>query len=235
MRIPGIFLGLLLASGLVFAKPVVETPHEKIAVVTDQVIALIKDAKTYADKDPQRFYHQVEQILDPMVDFPSFTRGVMGSYGTKNYYQSLKTQAERDNYKKNYDRFVKTFKQGLINTYGKGLLAFSGEKIEIMPASKEDKVRIAKGDYVDVVQAIHGKDAKYQVIYKMRPDKNGQWKLRNVTIETINVGLLYRNQFLESMAKYKNDFGRVIDNWTVEAKTLEDSRKDSAKSVGAIK
>ncbi len=218
-------LGLLLVSTLTFAKPVVQTPHEKISGVTDQVVKLIEEAKTYVDKDPQRFYAEVEKILDPMVDFPSFTRGVMGSFGTKNYYQSLKTPAEREAYKKNYDRFVKTFKQGLINTYGKGLLAFNGEKIEITPPTAEDKQRVAKGDYVDVIQTIHGKDAKYQVIYKMRPDKNGEWLLRNVTIETINVGLLYRNQFAESMTKYKNNFGLVVDNWTVEAKTAEDAKK----------
>jgi phospholipid transport system substrate-binding protein len=196
--------------------------------VTGQVITLIGEAKTYVDKDPQRFYAEVEKILDPMVDFPSFSRGVMGAFGTKNYYQSLKTPAERDAYKKNYDRFVKTFKQGLINTYGKGLLAFNGEKIEITPPTAEDKQRVAKGDYVDVIQIIHGKDAKYQVIYKMRPDKGGEWLLRNVTIETINVGLLYRNQFAESMAKYKNDFGLVVDNWTVEEKPLEDAKKEKA-------
>lgn len=217
--------GLLLLSTLTLAKPVAQTPHDRISGVTEQVVKLIEDAKTYVEKDPQRFYAEVEKILNPMVDFPSFTRGVMGSFGTKNYYQSLKTPAEREAYKKNYDRFVKTFKQGLINTYGKGLLAFNGEKIEITPPTAEDKQRVAKGDYVDVVQTIHGKESKYQVIYKMRPDKKGEWLLRNVTIETINVGLLYRNQFAESMAKYKNDFGLVVDNWTVEAKTAENSNK----------
>jgi phospholipid transport system substrate-binding protein len=191
---------------------------------------LIDQARSYYEKDPRRFYAQVEKVLDPMVDFPSFTRGVMGQYGTKNYVQSLKTPGEKAAFKQNYERFVKTFKQGLINTYGKGLMAFNGQKIEIAPPTADDKARIAKGDYVDVVQTIFGKDQKYQVIYKMRPDAKGEWLLRNVTIETINVGLLYRNQFADAMAKYKNDFGKVVDNWSVEAKVAEE-KSQSTKSV----
>jgi phospholipid transport system substrate-binding protein len=229
MRKLAILGGLLLLSSVVFAKP--QTPHEKVTVVTNQVIALIEEAKTYYDKDPQRFYKGIENTLDPVMDFPSFTRGVMGSYGTKGYFQSLKTPAERDAYKKNYARFVKTFKQGLINTYGKGLLAFNGNKIEVLPPTEQDKQRIARGDYVDVVQVIYGTDNKYQVTYKMRPDKKGEWLFRNVTIETINVGLLYRNQFIDSMAKYKNDFGQVVDNWVVDAKTVDEVKQSKADAA----
>lgn len=229
MRKSAILLGFLLLSSVVFAKP--QTPHEKVAVVTDQVVTLIGEAKTYYEQDPQRFYREVERILDPAMDFPSFARGVMGAYGTKAYVNSLKTPAEKEAFKKNYERFVKTFKQGLINTYGKGLLAFDGQKIEVLPPSEQDKQRIAKGDYVDVTQLIHGADNQYQVVYKMRPDKNGEWLFRNVTIETINVGLLYRNQFIDSMAKYKNDFGLVVDNWTVEAQTLEQAKAEKPATV----
>lgn len=205
----------------------VESPYERVDKATNQVITVIESARTYYDKDPAQFYSKVEAILTPMIDFPSFTRGVMGSYGTKNYYQSLKTPEEKAAFKANYDRFVATFKQGLINTYGKGLMAFHGNKIEIVPPTNADKAKMAKGDYVDVVQFIYGSTNKYQVIYKMRPDQTGQWLLRNVTIETINVGLLYRNQFADAMGKYKNDFGKVVDNWSVDVKNAEEKSTSS--------
>lgn len=214
---------LLLLSTLGFAKPL--DPHARIAAVTDRVVVVIQEGKGYFDQDPQRFYAEVEKILDPLVDFPSFTRSVMGPYGTRGYYQSLKTPAEKEAYRKDYDRFVKSFKAALITTYAKGLLAFNGQKIEIVPPTPDDKHKVARGDYVDVIQTIQGDENKYQVVYKMRPDSKGQWLVRNVTIETINVGLLYRNQFVESMAKYKNDFGKVIDNWSVDAKAAEEKGK----------
>jgi phospholipid transport system substrate-binding protein len=229
MRKFALLFSLLIFHSVAFAA--VQTPHEKIAVVTQQVISAIDGAKGYFDKDPQRFYTEVEGILTPLVDFPSFTRSVMGPFGTKAYYQSLKTPTEKEAYKKNYQRFVDTFKGGLITTYGKGLLAFNGQKIEIVPATAIDLQNVAKGDYVDVIQTIQGEDALYQVIYKMRPDKKGEWMLRNVTIETINVGLLYRNQFVELMAKHKNDFGVVIDNWTVESKDTEDQSAETLKAA----
>ena len=42
------------------------------------------------------------------------------------------------------------------------------------------------------------------------------WKLRNITIEGINVGLQFRSQFAAYMQKYKNNIDLVIDNWVVD-------------------
>ena len=199
------------------AKSAVEPPHQKVEQATIQLLSLIKEAKDYYEKDPERYYQGVEVIMDKLIDFSSFTRSVMGPYGTREYYKSLKTKEERDAYKANYKRFVSTFRGGLINTYGKGMLVFNGQKIEIIPATKEDLALVDKKASVEVIQKIQGDDEVYKVTYKMRPNKKGEWLLRNVSIGSVNIGSLYRNQFIAAMDKYESDFGKVIDNWVIEA------------------
>ena len=196
-------------------------PQLRIESATQDLMALITDAKTYFDEDPERFYRELTAIINPLVDFKSFTRSVMGDYGTRDYYLSLNKE-QRTQYKKDYKRFVGRFQEGLINTYGKGLLAFSGQKITVEPASAEDIEKIKKLESVDVVQKIVGTDKTFTINYKMRPNKKGEWLLRNVSIESINVGQLYRNQFAAAMKKHEGDFPQVIDSWVVKAKDLDE-------------
>ena len=41
----------------------------------------------------------------------------------------------------------------------------------------------------------------YLLIYQMGRDKSGDWKLRNIIIEGVNLGEIYRNQFEASARK----------------------------------
>lgn len=200
-------------------------PHDKIAKTTEQLLVLIKEAKTYFDDEPERFYGELRTIINPLIDFKSFTRSVMGDYGTKAYYQSL-DKKQRAAYKEDYSRFVTRFQDGLINTYGKGLLAFNGQKIHVEPPTQADLDNVKARKSVDVLQKIYGSDKTFTITYKMRPNKSGDWLLRNVSIESINVGQLYRNQFSAAMSKESGDFSAVIDNWVVAAKDLDESAKD---------
>lgn len=191
------------------------TPYEAVESTTDQLISLIIEAKGYAEEDPERFYTALNGVINPMIDFPSFTRSVMGGFGTKAYYSSL-SKADKAAYRKQYKRFVDVFRDGLIQTYAKGLLVFNGQKIEVVKPSGAELVANMKKPSVDVLQYIHGSSGKkYEVMYKMRRDKEGVWKIRNVTIESINIGKVYRGQFEAAMAKHGNDLKKVVDTWSV--------------------
>ena len=48
----------------------------------------------------------------------------------------------------------------------------------------------------------------------MGKGKSGEWKLRNVIIESVNLGEIYSNQFQSSARKYEGDLDSVIENWT---------------------
>ncbi len=198
------------------AQPAGDAPHQMIRQTTDRLLVLIEQAKDYFDNEPERYFSELSTIVEPMIDFNSFTRSVMGTYGTRDYYRSL-DKPSRAAFKKDYKRFVGVFKQGLMQTYGKGLLAFNGEKILIEPATTDDLTAVQQGQVVSVVQTIKGNDTQYTITYKMRPNKKGEWKLRNVTIDSINVGKLYQNQFAAAMKKFEGSFAKVTDNWIEES------------------
>lgn len=206
-----------------------KTPYQQVEDITEKLIQTIEETRQYFESEPDRYYQAITELLDPMIDFPSFTRGVMGEYGTRDYYQSLANAEARDEFRKQYAEFVEVFKQGLMQTYGKGFLAFSGQKITVLEPSEEELALVADKQAVDVRQSIESGDEKYLITYKVRPDKSGKWLLRNVIIETVNVGQLYRNQFVAAMKKHENNFQVVIASWLDESRKASEALQEQAK------
>lgn len=217
----------LLTSVNAFADALPE-PYQLVQQTTEQVLAIIREGKGYYDKDPAKFNKQVETVLDKVVDFDAFARGVMGPYAGQQRYQALTTEQEKTAFRARIQQFSDQFKQGLIETYAKGLLKFNGQKIETLPPRKGDDVASGK---VDVLQNIYGgADKPYVVQYTMRKNREGVWKLQNVIIEGINLGQTYRSQFASAADQYRGDLDKVIANWHVEPQVAKD---DNAKTGAA--
>ena len=187
--------------------------HQVLEVTTKKLMRVITEAQQYYDTDPERFYVEIETLLNEVVDFNGFARGVMGKYASKKAYQALKTKEEKLAFRARMARFSDVFKEGLVKTYAKGLLAFNGNRIDVLPPETDAP---AQGS-VTVVQHIYGEAATpYVVSYKMRQDQDAQWKLRNLTIEAINLGIIYRSQFYSAAKRYDGDIDQVIDGWSVD-------------------
>jgi phospholipid transport system substrate-binding protein len=187
-------------------------PDVVIRDATENLLGIVGDARGYFDSDPERYYQEVDAVIGPVVDFYSFSRGVMGRWGSKAYYDSLAGDDEKQRFRAQIDRFTSVFRQGLVRTYSKGLLAFSGETIEVQPA---DPAEVATG-VATVVQTIHAGDGKSYVIrYKMRQDGKSGWKVRNVSLDTLNLGKVYQSQFASAAGKYQGDIDQVIANWSI--------------------
>ncbi len=186
-------------------------PDAAIRAATDNLLQVVEHAHAYFDSDPDRYYAEVDAAIAPVIDFYSFSRGVMGRWGSKAYSDSLGA-AEKKRYQDQVGRFVRVFREGLVRTYSKGLMAFSGETVEVYPAQPEE---IATG-LVTVVQVIHGSNGnRYEIRYKMRKDPDQSWRVRNVTLDTLNLGKVYQNQFASAAGKFGGDIDAVIDNWSV--------------------
>ena len=197
------------------------SPHELIRQTSDQLIKVIKDGKTYFDKDPDRFYRSVQDVLEPVVDFDSFSKGVMAV----NYKRATPEQRER---------FRKTFKYGLIHTYAKALLNYGDEKIEVLPATRPPR----EPDRDSVIMNVWSQGKAYPVEYSMHRDDDGKWQMGNIIINGINIGLTYRNQFATQMSAPENngDIDKVIDAWASTIANVDpmsgeqkDQQKDQAK------
>lgn len=212
-RISGLLVLLCLWALGARAQATATTAHEIVRQTTTEVMAVVEEARGYADEDPERYYQAIQDILDGVVDFRGFARGVMGAYATSERYRSL-DEAGRAQLRDQLDRFSAVMREGMVRTYGKGLLAFSGSRIEISSPTPDE----AEQSRASVEQLIFSDQAEpYVVMYQMGRDRKGDWKLRNMIIENINLGEIYRNQFEAAARKEDGNLDAVIDQWsTVE-------------------
>jgi len=205
-------LGVSMATGQAFAQGGRESSaYEVVRQATAQVLEVVQQAGAYIEQDPDRYFDALRAILDPVIDYRGFARGVMGDYATSERYRSLDS-AGREQLRAQLDRFTVNIRLTLIRTYGKGLLAFGGSRIEVgVPPEGEEEARV-----VSVEQQIFNDGATpYLVNYQMGRNREGQWKLRNVIIESVNLGQIYRSQFQSAARKYDGDIDAVVDSWSV--------------------
>ena len=184
--------------------------YDVVQQTTDRVMAVVQEANNYADDDPERYFNELQVVLDDVVDFAYFSRSVMGPYATRARYQSLTAEGKQE-LRDQVERFTEVMRIGLVRTYGKGLLAFGGSRVEI----KRPDMPEEEGDRGEVTQLIYSDAPEpYIIEYQMRRDKKGKWRLRNLIVETVNLGVIYRNQFQAAARDAEGDLNVVIDNWT---------------------
>lgn len=206
-----LFTNLLLMSAVSRAQD--ETgPGEIVAAATDRIMAVVEGAGDYFDEDPERYYQAIGSELEKIVDFRSFARGVMGDAASSATYRAL-DEAGQAKLRAQLDRFTEVMQAGLIRTYGKGLLAFGGSRTEVAGAEvAPNSARIAS-----VTQRVFGEEgAVYTLRYQMGQYRDGSWKLRNMIIESVNLGEVYRSQFEEALSAADGDIDRVIEEWNTD-------------------
>jgi len=214
-RLTGLLATMLLCLVVVQSGPVraeqataaQKGPAEVISDVTAQVMTVVAEADTYFDQDPDRYYQEIDGALAELVDWRGFATAVMGEYYSRGRSMD---QAGRANLKRQRDDFAATLREGLIRSYAKGLLAFGGARMEVegVEASPQS-ARVAS-----VTQLVYGEaDRVYTIRYQMGQYKDGAWRLRNLIIETINLGEIYRNQFSALARDADDDLDSVIAQW----------------------
>ena len=139
---------------------------------------------------------RLDQLLSAHVDFGFIARNVMGSYG-------------RSASPEQRTRFAQTFRNGLVETYGRGLIGYNDQKIVLLDAAP-----VAKGQRrVTVKQEIRSSDNVYPLEYSLARKKSGEWMVVNVVINGINLGKTFRNQFVQSAQRSAGDIDQVIGGW----------------------
>ena len=89
-------------------------------------------------------------------------------------------------------------------------------------AIQSDAAGDAGSSRLSVRQLIYAdKLQPYVVMYQMGRNKSGDWKLRNVIIESVNLGAIYKDQFLASAREQAGNIDAVIDSWTTVVVDVE--------------
>jgi len=196
---------LLLTASLAQAA---ENPKDFVQRVSGELTSrLVKERAAYK-KDPQLLYAIVQENIEPYVDFTSFAKGVMGQF-----YRQASDKQRAD--------FTVMFKQSLIRTYANGLGAYENEKFTVKPYKAGDDPKKAQVD-MDIQT---GSGSVIPVTYQMVQDAQGQWRVRNLILNGINLGLTFRNQFASTVEANHNNLDKAIANFVPSAGEVKKDAK----------
>jgi len=170
--------------------------HEHAERTHNNIILILQTKNAVFEEDSELFIQEISNAFSPIVDFQRIARNVMG----KHYKVSTSSQR---------DRFSEAFRTSLLNTYSKTLIEFKDEKIIVLPP--KNKSRTPNKVKVDIEIITSSKS--YPGVYSMYLDKNNEWKIINIVVNGINLGLTFRSQFYSLMEKNNNDISIVIDKW----------------------
>ena len=170
--------------------------HEHAKRTHNNIILILQTKNALFEEDSELFIQEISNAFSPIVDFQRIARNVMG----KHYKVSTPSQR---------DRFSEAFRTSLLNTYSKTLIEFKDEEIIVLPPkNKSNSPNKVKVD-IEIVTS----SKSYPGVYSMYLDKNNEWKIINIVVNGINLGLTFRSQFYSLMEKNNNDISTVIDKW----------------------
>ena len=164
------------------------------------VLVLTKNAELF-DSDREIYEQKIKDIFEPMIDFRRVAASVMG----KKYYL-LSTKEQRA-------EFVEIFKDSLLDTYAETLAQWGDSTIS---TKFENDYSYKEIKTVEVKQTLDTGSSKYPISYKLRKDKEG-WKIINIIINGVNLGLTFRNQFQALAISNNEDVESTLANWVSDA------------------
>ena len=183
-----------------------EAPPAFIKKVADGLIERLKADNAKLQSNPALVKSIVRQNLDPYIDSQSFTRIVMGTYATNQY----STAAQRAQFEKN-------FRETLIENYGSAFAKFSNQTYSVRPY----KASNSKNPVVTI--DFNNKGEKIPVAFQL-VDKGSQWKIRNINVSGIDLGLQFRNQFAATVKRNGGNIDKAIANFKPDAEAAIDKK-----------
>lgn len=189
---------------LPLATTAAENPQVLVKNATNVLLDRIVKERETLKKDPQALYRLVDENITPFMDTDGIARRVMGQF----YRQA--TPAQRT-------EFARVFKTSLIRTYAKGLTAYENQKIEFRPWKPGPD---PKKTQVDV--NVYGNSGQvYPVSFQMQLGDDGAWKVQNLILNGINLGLTFRNQFAAAVESNRGSIDQAIAGWAPDATPID--------------
>lgn len=195
-----------LVAGSAFARPA-EAPPVFVKKVADGLIKRLQADHTKLQNNPTAVKAIVREQLDPYIDSQAFTRIVMGTYANP----QNSTPAQRAQFEKN-------FRETLIENYGSSFAKFSNQTYSVRQYKETNSANPV------VTIDFNNKGEKIPVSFQLA-DKGSQWKIRNINVSGIDLGLQFRNQFAATVKKNGNDLNKAIANFKPDAEAAVEKKK----------
>ena len=179
-----------------------EDPYIFIDENAQKMVRVLTEDSSLFETDRVLYENKIKEIFEPMIDFRRVAASVMG----KKYYL-LATKEERA-------EFVLIFRDSLLDTYAETLAQWGDSTITTeFPKNNEE---LSKN--VEVRQTLDTGTSKYPISYKLRKSKDG-WKIVNIIINGVNLGLTFRNQFQALAVSHNENISDTLRNWVSDAGT----------------
>ena len=167
-----------------------EAPPAFVKRVADGLISRLKTDHAKLQNNPAAVNAIVRQNLDPYVDGQAFTRIVMGTYANSS------TPAQRA-------KFEQNFRNTLIENYGSAFAKYTNQSYTMRPyKSTGSKNPVVTLDF-------NNKGEKIPVSFQLA-DHGSQWKIRNINVSGIDLGLQFRNQFAANVKRNGGNIDKAI-------------------------
>ena len=178
-----------------------ENPYIFIDTNAQKMVEVLTADADLFETNREEYENKIKIIFEPMIDFRRVSASVMG----KKYYL-VATPEQRSN-------FVNIFKDSLLDTYAETLDQWGDSKISNNFPDKlpEDEVL-----NIEVKQILDTGTSKYPISYKLRKSSEG-WKIVNIIINGVNLGLTFRNQFQALAKSHDENIEATLENWVSDA------------------
>ena len=190
-----LFLILLISSTLT------GNPYDFIDSNAQRMVKVLTEQSDLFETDRTQYEQKIKDIFEPMIDFKRVAASVMG----RKYYL-LATKEQRE-------EFVEIFKDSLLDTYAETLAQWGDSKIR---TEFNDGYSNSELKNVEVKQVLDTGNSKYPISYKLRKNDK-DWKIGNIIINGVNLGLTFRNQFQALAVSQNDDIEATLSNWISDA------------------
>ncbi|WP_404470926.1 ABC transporter substrate-binding protein [Vreelandella venusta] len=202
-RVPARWLFVLVITAMMWlpmsAQAQSQTPEALVRENVSAFMAELDGNEAYFADNLDELKALVNDSLDEVADFRYIGASVMGSY-----FRNA-TPEQRS-------RFANVFRQTLIDTYTRGLVTFDYDELRVMDNQRGQRYE----DQASVdMEIIANNGQVYPVSYSLRLS-DGEWRVVNVIVNGINLGLTFRNQFDQAMRENNRDYDAVIRGWSPE-------------------
>ena len=186
--------------------------HDLVDRTTKELLSDLAANKEQYKTNPGAFYDALNRIVGPVVDADGISKSIM----TVKYSRNATPDQMQ--------RFQENFKRSLMQFYGNALLEYNNQGITVSPEKPE------AADRTSVDMLVKGNGATYPVSYTL-VKIGGEWKVRNVIINGINIGKLFRDQFADAMQRNGNNLDKTIDGWAGEVAKAKEKAPAAAPAA----
>lgn len=170
------------------------SPTTVIRGTVEELLSRLEASTNGAGDSPERVYALVNDVVVPHLDMPRIARIVLGKYARRVDAAELAA-------------FTREFQKLLVRTYATSLNAYTGEKIDVLPAKRSDN------GTASVQMNIRRAGAAPIAITFLAHDKSGPWLVYDIRIEGISLVANYRSEFAAILAASSfEDLMRQLQN-----------------------